>query len=106
MTPHDDAFDDALAAFALDALDAADRPALEAHLATCERCQAELVELRRVTAALGETVDPVQPPESLKAKVLARAIAGAAAPKSRPAPVAAWPAEHRPSPVIERPVSF
>jgi len=74
MSSHE-AFRDAVAAYALDALDAEERGPFEAHLATCAECQRELAELRRVTAGLGLSVDPIAPPESLKARTLARATA-------------------------------
>jgi anti-sigma-K factor RskA len=73
MTGHD-AFDDAPAGYALGALDEPDRLAFEAHLPTCAHCQQEVAELRRVAAALGASVEPVAPPQSLKARTLARAM--------------------------------
>jgi hypothetical protein len=69
-------FDEAVASYALDALDPADARAFEAHLATCARCQSELAELRRVVAGIGMTTDPVAPPASLKARAISRATAG------------------------------
>lgn len=74
MTSHDE-FDDAAAAYALDALDPTERAAFELHLTTCERCQQAVAELRTVTAALGASVEPVAPPESLKARTMSRATA-------------------------------
>jgi anti-sigma-K factor RskA len=63
------------AAYALDALDAAERQEFDAHLASCLSCQREVADLRRVTAGLGLAVDPVAPPESLKARTIARVTA-------------------------------
>jgi anti-sigma-K factor RskA len=60
-------------AYALGALDPVERPAFEVHLTTCERCQKELAELSRVTVGLGFAVEPVSPPDALKAKTIARA---------------------------------
>lgn len=72
MTPHE-AFEDAAAAYALDALDHGERAAFELHLASCAQCQRAVAELRDVTAALGASIEPVAPPESLKARTMARA---------------------------------
>jgi anti-sigma-K factor RskA len=80
MTGHE-AFDAAPAAYALDALDAADRAAFEAHLRSCSECQRDVAEFRRVAAALGAAVEPVAPPESLKARTLARVAAQPAEPR-------------------------
>ena len=55
--------DELLSAYALDAVDGAERADLEAHLASCPRCRAELDELREVAAAVGTTVE--RPPEGL-----------------------------------------
>jgi anti-sigma-K factor RskA len=70
-----DRFAELAAAYALDALDVAERREFEAHLATCAACQREVADLRRVTAGLGMSADPVAPPESLKARTIARATA-------------------------------
>jgi hypothetical protein len=74
MTQHDE-FKSALASYALDALDDVERERLRVHLSTCDRCRAELAELRRVNAALGLAVEPVAPPEGLRARTLALATA-------------------------------
>src|SRR5262245_45261397 len=68
-------FADAVAAYALGALDPAEKQAFEAHLATCATCQAELREMRRVVAGIGQATAPVAPPADLKARVIANAIA-------------------------------
>jgi hypothetical protein len=68
-------FDEAVASYALDALDPAEARAFETHLATCARCQSELAELRRVVAGIGLTTEPVAPPEALKARAIRRATA-------------------------------
>ena len=68
-------FEESVAAYALGALDAEERRAFEAHLASCAQCAAELAELRRVTTGLALSADPVTPPPHLKARTIARATA-------------------------------
>jgi anti-sigma-K factor RskA len=65
-----DELKDVLPAYALDALDAAERAAVEAHLLACASCRAELVVLQRVADGIGLEAPPVTPPPSLKARVL------------------------------------
>jgi hypothetical protein len=74
MTSHD-AFAAAAAAYAIDpgALGRDERIAFEAHLETCDPCRADIASFRRVGAGIGLGVDPVSPPDSLKARTLARA---------------------------------
>ncbi|MEO8484093.1 MAG: anti-sigma factor [Acidobacteriota bacterium] len=74
MTGHE-YYDDLVAAHALDALDAEERRAFEAHLATCDACSRALADLRRVSAGIALSVDPVEPPASLRERTLARATA-------------------------------
>ena len=52
-----------LAVFALDALEGDEHEMIEAHLAECPRCRAELDAHREVAAALGNSVEPL--PEGL-----------------------------------------
>ena len=99
MSNHEE-FAAALAGYALDALDATERQALEAHLPTCAQCQAELADLRRVTAAMGGAVTPVAPPPELKAKVIARATAQA---QALQAPQAGSPSRFLRRPAITAP---
>jgi anti-sigma factor RsiW len=66
-------FEDAVASYAIDALDPADRQAFETHLSTCARCQADLAEMRRVVAGIGMATEPVAPPAVLKARTIAYA---------------------------------
>lgn len=68
---HED-YKEMLAAAALDALDAAERRTLDAHLATCAGCRIELEELRAVTALLVYQDVPVAPPAELRARLLAQ----------------------------------
>ncbi len=63
------------AAYALDALDAADREAYEGHLAGCTRCQDDLAELTVVAGALAYAVEPVSPPPLLRDRILEAARA-------------------------------
>ncbi len=63
---------DNLAAYALGALDAEDIPALEAHLAECQDCQAELADYQSVASGLLQSVPPQAPPEGLRRKLIAR----------------------------------
>ncbi|MCM3887084.1 anti-sigma factor [Frankia sp. R82] len=65
-----------IGAYALDALDEADRARLESHLGDCPGCAAELRELRAVATTMGGAV-PMTPPASLRAAVL-REIEGTA----------------------------
>jgi anti-sigma-K factor RskA len=66
---------DLTAAYALDALDAADREAYEAHLGRCEQCRAELSTLGEAATALAwATVSPA-PPQRLRESILAAATA-------------------------------
>jgi anti-sigma-K factor RskA len=61
---------DLLAALALDAVDDAERQAIEEHVATCPRCQSELDAMREVAGALGNTVEPL--PEHLWSSISRR----------------------------------
>jgi anti-sigma-K factor RskA len=63
------------AAYALDALDPAERAGYEEHLATCERCREELAQLSVVAAQLGFAAEPVAPPAALRARILEAAQA-------------------------------
>ena len=94
---HDEA-SELLGAYALDAVDGAERAELETHLSECPRCVAELDSLREVATALGNSVEPL--PEGLWSRLasrlsepdddevpppLPRLLEGAAAPASTPA---------------------
>ncbi len=59
-------------AYALDALDEADRARFERHLARCDSCLQEVRGLHETTALLGSAVAE-RPPERLRAEVLAAA---------------------------------
>jgi anti-sigma-K factor RskA len=90
MTRHD-RYAESLAAYAVDALDATEREAFEAHLASCDICQRELVDLRRVSVGIGLSVAPEPPPASLRSRVLDAATERSSAPRGEPgrAPTAA-----------------
>jgi anti-sigma-K factor RskA len=83
-------FEASAAAYALGALDLDERREFEAHLSTCARCQADVSAYRQVTAGIGAAIDPVQPPASLKARVLAHAT-GAVDDNTRARAVTAGP---------------
>lgn len=61
---------EALGAYALDALDGSEHAAVDAHLAACSACRAELDGFHQVTAALGHSVEPL--PEGLWARISTR----------------------------------
>ncbi|WP_373894700.1 anti-sigma factor [Virgibacillus natechei] len=50
------------------------REAFEAHLAECESCQEELLELQQLTEDLPYSSEPVEPPEGMKKRVLSNVI--------------------------------
>jgi len=58
-----------LGAYAVDALEGAERQAFEAHLADCATCRDELAELRETLAEFGSGFEQ-QPPSGLRAAVL------------------------------------
>jgi anti-sigma factor ChrR (cupin superfamily) len=62
--------------FALGSLEPGEQRQVQAHLDDgCEPCAAELASLTSTAAAIGLAVDPVEPPPSLREKVLRAAIA-------------------------------
>lgn len=61
---------DAAAAYALDALDAAEQEEFELHLTGCARCRREVVELREIASDLVLSAAVPPPPPSLGAMVL------------------------------------
>ena len=61
-----------LPAYALDALDAAERAGLEAHLRSrCDPCRRELVRLRRDVEALAGSPAPIAPPRRSRRRLVA-----------------------------------
>ena len=71
---HDEVVDLA-ASFVLDALEPDEMAAVREHLATCTRSHDEMVELGGVVPALAASVPLVDPPASLKARLMAAAAA-------------------------------
>ena len=61
---------DLTAAYALDALDADESREYEEHLATCERCRAELAHFFGAVGALAFAVESPAPPAALRARIL------------------------------------
>lgn len=77
------------AAYALDSLDAGERPEFEAHLSGCAECRSAVQEFRDVSSLLAYAPPPAASPRGLPARVaeLVRAdvSARAATPRARPA---------------------
>jgi hypothetical protein len=69
MMTHDEV-SELLGAFALDAVDPDEYELIEAHLAECPRCRAEVDAHREVAAALGNSVEPL--PEGLWSSIASR----------------------------------
>ncbi len=63
-------YKDLLALEALHSLDEAEAALLHEHLAACDECCRELVELHDAAALLALSVDQVAPPETLRARIL------------------------------------
>jgi anti-sigma-K factor RskA len=59
-----------VAAYALGALDSAELPAFEEHLAGCTRCQNELAQMRAAAVKLPAAMTPAAPPPQLKQRVM------------------------------------
>jgi anti-sigma-K factor RskA len=66
---------DLTAAYALDALDAEERKAYEAHLEGCARCREELAAFSQSAEALAVAASGPQPPTDLRNRILAAARA-------------------------------
>ena len=94
-----------LGAYALDALPDDERLVLEAHLATCGACVAELADLRLAVTALPLSVEEREPSPSFRDRLRAAAVADLAAssqpkpiePKPLPDNVVPFPASSAPS---------
>jgi anti-sigma-K factor RskA len=72
MTEHEE-LENSVAAFLLGALEDDEASMVAAHLAGCTECSRLAGRLRRAVDALPLTVEPVQPPARLRAKILAAA---------------------------------
>jgi hypothetical protein len=77
---------DALAAYVLGILDPDERREVEAHLATCEACRAELARQEVVVGELGTLAAPVPPRPELRETLLAEIHASAPEPDAQRAP--------------------
>ena len=80
------------APYALDALSAEDRDRFESHLATCERCRADLAGLTDAAASLAFAVEGPVPPAVLRSRILdaARAEGPSNVVAFRPRAVSRW----------------
>lgn len=89
---------DLLPGAALDALQPAERLLVEQHAAHCEACAAELASFREAAGALVHGMPQVEPPASLRQRVL---DAAAATPQDVPPPIslARWRSLRRVAPV-------
>lgn len=90
--PDHRAWEEELAAYALGALVAAEREAVEAHLAGCERCRSDLRWIEAATEVLPASVEPRKPPARLRRRLLAAVRADARAAKTPAASAGWWPA--------------
>jgi anti-sigma-K factor RskA len=87
-----DEYAELVAAYAIDALEPEARVVVEVHVTTCAACQADLADLRRVSVLLAQAIEPVAPPESLKARTMARATSQGSGASARGAAPAIAPA--------------
>jgi hypothetical protein len=100
--------EDVAASFVLGALEAAEMAAVRAHLAGCPEAHPEFAELGSVVPALFETVELVEPPATLRGRIMAAAAADtqrAGETRLAPAPQAA-PSTRPPTPrpsAVDRP---
>ena len=69
--PGHEHWQDATAAYLLGALDEGERAAFEEHLTGCPACRDEVADLEPAARALPISVDPVDPPPALKARIMA-----------------------------------
>jgi len=66
---------DAAGLYATSALSGRQRRSFELHATRCDRCRAELVWLAETAASLALAVEPIEPPPSLRGRILAAARA-------------------------------
>jgi anti-sigma-K factor RskA len=69
--PDHERWQDTTGAYVLGALDEAERDTFEDHLAVCAACREEVEQLLPAAEALPVSVDPMVPPPSLKARIMA-----------------------------------
>lgn len=67
---HHDEDSDLVGAYVLDALAPDERDAFEAHLEACVDCRHEVLELRRVVDVLPLACEPVEPPDTLRERIM------------------------------------
>ena len=85
---HRDRWRDELAAYALDALDDAERVEVERHLAECAECTERLRWLTPAVDVLPATVVQEEPPPALRARLME--VVEAEAPRPAQAPTRSW----------------
>jgi anti-sigma-K factor RskA len=73
-----------LGAFVLGALAPGEQAEVRAHLAVCDQCAAEVRTLRPIVDALALTVEPVEPPASVRQRILSATAAQAATAAVKP----------------------
>jgi anti-sigma factor RsiW len=83
VTSDHDRHQEDVGAYLLGALEPAEQAAFEGHLAGCSDCRADLEELRVATDALPRSVEPFEPPSSLKRSLMA-AVREDVRPERRP----------------------
>jgi anti-sigma-K factor RskA len=86
---------DDLAAYAMGALDPEERGALEAHLAECAECRADLADYRHLSTILAQDRAGVEPPASTWAAIAAQLRTAQAQPAAEPMPISAAPTAAR-----------
>ena len=85
-----------VAPYVLGALAPLEAEALEQHLRVCEDCQRELVDLRPGAETLSRAVEQIDPPASVRARLLEQVSAEAGEARTAvapPAPASAWGSE-------------
>lgn len=82
MKPTHDTIRDLLGAYALGAVDPAERRLIEAHLSACPTCPVELAELTVATSALPLLVDEETPSPMLRDRIIGQVQSEAATPES------------------------
>lgn len=93
MSEHDE-LQELAGPYALDILSDEERRAFERHLPLCAECQGAVADARAVAEGLAHTVEAVDPPAALRARVLAAATAtanSATTVRVRPAPAGVFP---------------
>src|SRR5215210_6749448 len=80
---------EALEALALDALDASEREAVMAHVASCAECQTELAALEHTASELAYAAAPLAMPPAQRDRIRARLMARAAADRAPGDPLTA-----------------